>query len=201
MKITKDDISINIQAHRKRAKYIPYLKEKLGSNVTVIWDRKNDVWDTRMRCLKDHIKKGKKYSLTIQDDCLITDNFIHKIVKFINKMNLTEGRTLAYNFYFPINSRARVAAKFGYYKRYGMKSGLAICIPTNKIKPLIEFWEGSDAYYRNDDSRIGIFLRNINLPTFHPFPSLIQHRDSPSLIYKKGEMPERRKAEFYDGEE
>jgi hypothetical protein len=162
--------------------------------------KKNDVWDTRKRCIEAHIKKGKKWSLTIQDDCLITDDFYKKIIKFISQHSKVGKRPRAFNFYFWNQSEQQVnrAMRRGYYEKVGMKSGLAICLPTKMLPDLLEYWKNRTDLERHDDSRIGVFLRNRQMKTVYPCPSFVQHRNSPSLIYKKGEMPESRQSICYE---
>lgn len=192
------DININIQAHHKRESFIPYLKERLGKNTKVIWDQKNCVWDTRKRCIEDHIKSGKKWGLTIQDDCLLTTDFLKKMEKFILKHE-RRSRPTVFNFYFWNLSTQQVlrAKKVGHFRSAGMKSGLAICMPTRMMPDLLRFWENRNDLIRHDDGRIGRFLRTRGIRTIYPCPSLVQHRDGPSLIYKKGEMPEHRMSITY----
>lgn len=192
-------ISINIQAHPKRKDFIPYLKSRLG-NVPVIWDKKNDVWDTRVRCMEDHIKKGAKWALTIQDDALLPKDFLKKVDAFISKQKVPRDRKYAINFYFSSQSDSLVLRmkRRGYFKALGMRGGVAICLPTEMLPAIIEMWKGKEELSRHDDSRIGKYLRSRRLKTYYPVPSMVQHRDSPSLIYKPGEMPEVRQAIVYD---
>lgn len=197
--VKKSDININIMAHPKRKKFVTALKKRLGGDVTVIWDQKNCVWDTRQRCLLDHIEKGKKWSLTLQDDCLVTDNFIDKVVEFMNEHDRKYKRVYSFNFYFWARETglALRAKRKGYYRGRGMKSGLAICLKTDMIPDLLDFWAERDDLLRHDDSRIGRFLRSRMLHTYYPCPSLVQHRDSESLIHEKHELPDIRQALFF----
>ena len=194
-----NNININIQAHKKRKNFIPYLKRKLG-NVTVVWDKENDVWETRERCLKNHIKANKRWSLTIQDDALIPDDFIEKVQSFLAMCEEKEGETFAVNFYFGMRDTNLVnrLRKLGHFKKRGMTGGVAICLPTKILPDILKMWEGSEEFKKHDDSRIGKFLQSRMIETFYPVPSIVQHRDSESLIYKPGEMPEVRKAIVYD---
>jgi hypothetical protein len=193
-----NSVSINIMAHPKRKEFIPYLKQKLG-DVPVVWDRDNDVWDTRCRALQAHLKKGCRWSLTIQDDCFITDNFLEKVGRFIEQHPESES----FNFYF-WNREERIvrdALRDGFYRTSGMKSGLAICIRTSLIPELLNYWEGEERLYRHDDTRISEFLEKNKIPTIYPVPSLVQHRDEKSLIYKRGEMTGIRQALIYSENE
>ena len=188
-------------AHPKRKEYVKYLLERLG-DVPVIWEDGSGIWETRKRCLEDHIAAGAEWSLTIQDDCLVTDDFIEKAIAFIQKHDRKGRRTFSFNFYFWSNSLGlcQSAKRSGFYRSRGIKSGLGICLKTEIIPPLLSFWEGRSDLLRHDDSRISLFLRKRGLSSIYPCPSLVQHRDAPSLVYTPDEVPFTRKALFYDGD-
>lgn len=187
-------------AHPKRKKFVEEYLHKLLPDAVVVWDEKNDVWDTRRRCLEQHLESGKKWCLTIQDDCLIADDFLKKAVSFISLHNRPKRRSFSFQFYFWATGNGYVipAMRRGFHRGTGMKSGLAICLNREVIGGLLEYWKDSPRLLRHDDSRIGEFLRKRRIFTMYPAPSLVQHRDSESLIYTKGEMPDARKARVVD---
>lgn len=197
-------LNINIQAHPKRKQFVDELLKKLGKKIPVIWDEKNDVWDTRKRCLQQHIQAGAKWSLTIQDDALVTKDFIRKVEKFLAVSRVRNPYTIqkgyAVNFYFgtATDQRVFIAKRKGYLTSRGMRGGVAICLPTNCLQAIIDRWENTDELKRHDDSRIGRFLREREYRTYIPYPSLTQHRNSPSLIYKGSEMPAVRQTNCYE---
>ncbi len=185
-------------AHPNRAEFIPSLTNELG-NVPVIWDEKSCVWDTRRRCLEAHLKVGAEWSLTLQDDSILTEDFVKKALAFIAKHDRRGRRTHSFNFYFwNRGTLAHFSRKRGYYRGRGMKSGVAICLRTNLIPALLKHWEGKRELLRHDDSRIGRFLRSRAMYTIYPCPSLVQHRDSKSLIYTPDEVPFIRKALYFN---
>lgn len=188
-------------AHPKRKKYVEYLLSILG-DVPVIWENGGGIWDTRKRCLEDHIAAGAEWSLTLQDDCLLTDNFVEKALAFIAKHDKPGRRVYSFNFYFWSQSfgLASSARRVGFYRSAGMKSGLAICLKTVMITPLLHYWRGKNEMLRHDDSRVGRFLLHRALRTIYPCPSLVQHRDDRSLVYTPDEVPFIRQALFYDGD-
>lgn len=186
-------------AHPKRKEYVEYLLSVLG-DVPVIWDQKNCVWDTRRRCLEQHIEAGAKWSLTLQDDSLLTQDFLKKAEAFMAQHDRPRRRVYSFNFYFwsRDGGLTHYAKRRGYYRKAGMKSGVAVCLATELIPDLLKMWEGTDRLIRHDDSRIGIFLKKRKLRTMYPCPSLVQHRDEQSLIYKPEEVPFTRQALYYD---
>lgn len=188
-------------AHPKRKKMVEYLLEQLG-DVPVIWENGGGIWDTRKRCLENHIEAGAEWSLTLQDDCLVTDHFVEKALAFIKRHDKVGRRVFSFNFYFWSQSLGlcETARRQGFYRSAGMKSGLAICLKTELIRPLLHHWRGRTELLQHDDSRIGRYLRMRALRTLYPCPSLVQHRDERSLVYSPDEVPTPRKALFYDGD-
>lgn len=189
-------------AHPDRKAYVAYLQKRLGFKVPVIWDRGEGIWDTRKRCLEDHITAGAEWSLTLQDDCLLTDDFVQKVLRFIQLHDRRGRRVFSFNFYFWSRSlgMCQAARRIGFYRSMGMKSGLAVCLKTEIIPAVLSYWEGSKELERHDDSRIGRYLRSRQIRTLYPCPSLVQHRDDRSLVYTPDEVPFIRQALFYDGD-
>lgn len=198
----KEFLHINIMAHPDRKDWVKYLQKRIGFEVPVIWENGGGIWDTRRRCLVDHIAAGAEWSLTLQDDCLLTDNFVEKAIAFLKAHDKRGHRLFSANFYFWSQSfgLAQSAKRQGHYRSAGMKSGLAICLKAEIISPLLHYWRGKTAKLRHDDSRVGEYLRTRGLRTIYPCPSLVQHRDERSLVYTPDEVPFTRKALFYDGD-
>lgn len=118
-------LNINIQAHPKRKEFIPYLLKILGKNTPVIWDEGRGVWDTRRRCLEQHIESGARWCLTIQDDCLLPDDFVEKATAFLKDHKCLRHFEYAVNFWFGVQSETLVRTRMrrGYYKSKGIKGG------------------------------------------------------------------------------
>ncbi len=179
--ISEKDININIMAHPKRKEYIPYLKEKLG-HVPVIWDRKNSVWDTRRRCLKEHIKKNKRWSITVQDDALVCDNFKEKVVEFMNNIGVENA---LYNFFFSVRfsiDELYVGIKDGFVKKGDLYNEVAFAAPTKTIPSLINYCDGISNI--KCDYPIRKYFKSIDYPTYFSIPSLIDHRIGASIFRK-----------------
>ncbi len=192
-------ININIMAHPDRIQYIPYLKEKLG-DVDVIWDRGLGVWDTRKRCLENHLTSGANYSITIQDDSIVAEDFLTKATEFITKIqDIDKSNWFCCNFYFkkshPMSDLVN-GMKSGYIKKDCLYNEIAFAIPTTAIKDVIkdverfETKDGDAPLQRSVSDRHDIYFS---------IPSLIDHRQIPS-IYRGGEIGERVAWWFADNE-
>jgi hypothetical protein len=196
-------LNINIMADHRREAFVDHIKSEIGK-VPVIWDRRHDIWDTRERCLKQHIKAGAVWSLTLQDDSLVCPDFVKKAEEFIKKFDKLRKRTFSFNLYFGLRDNGLVSSAYrrGSWQHRGMKSGVAICLKTEIIPEILKYWEEpkrAEKLRIHDDSRIGVWLKSRKLKTIYPCPSLVQHRDSKSLIYDRGQMPPIRKAVYFDG--
>ena len=190
----KYTVSFNIMAHPSRKDYIKYLKSKLG-NVKVIWDTQNNIWHTRQKCLQDHIKKGKDFGITIQDDAIICDNFKEKAENFINQI----GEKAIYNFFYtkfvtkePIKQAKESNVNYFLSPKAGIGSEICFAFPTKLMKKMITACNKSDKRpgFMPDnledadwvmDER---FVKESKLKTYFSVPSLVDHRvDIPSLYY------------------
>ncbi len=179
--IRTPSISYNIMAHPRRKEYIPGLKKELG-NTKVIWDRYNDVWDTRKRCLQDHLKKGKDFAITIQDDVILAKDFKEKALRFICE----RAEVAAYNFFY-IKNRQPIDELISYKEKGWVKKDIffneiAFAIPTSIIPELIEH---CDEMKSNSDSNLARFISS-KMKTYYILPSIANHRDDIISIYREG---------------
>ncbi len=173
--------SYNIMAHPDRSEYIPELKEKLG-NVKVIWDKNNDIWDTRKRCLEHHLSMGKDFSITIQDDAIVTDDFKEKAEAFINE----KGEDVLYNFYMQFNKLSPEefldSVKKGYIVKEKLISEIAFAMPTRLIKDVIEHCdEKAREGVRVSCGTMQSYLKTIVDKVYFTMPSLVDHRQITSI--------------------
>ena len=193
--------SYNIMAHPKRKKYIPYLKKKLG-NIKVIWDTDNDIFDTRQRCLEDHIKQGKDFGITVQDDAILCHDFKKKAELFVNQIGEREA---IYNFYYTMhepNSKVdkAIRARKNYLQRDvpGIGSEIVFAFPTHLMQEMIDTCRAktnmsAHAKGIDKDGKIGDwalderYAKEKAMPTYFSVPSLVDHRvELDSLYYPKG---------------
>lgn len=166
-------LSVVIMAHPKRAHLIPYLKEKLG-DVPVVFDRKNNVWDTCRRAWLAH-DFDAEYGVVIQDDALITSDFYAKAEKILTG-------DFIYSFYAGnmLQNRIRMAEERG---KDHVISGMifneiALCMKMSRVRNMVKF---CDAKKTDTDHEIVKWARAKNLNIFYTIPSLVDHRDEESI--------------------
>ena len=175
--IRKITFNYNIMAHEKRRELAEQLAEEL--NCDIIWDRKNNVWDTRKRCLKHHIKSKKDIGITIQDDCTLAPNFKELAETFIRE----KYGNYAYNFFYMKGRHAQeelfANQEQGYVKKKFFINEIAFGIPTSVMPEIIEHCKDTDS-----DSLLARWITK-NLTTYYPLPSLADHKQIPSIYYEK----------------
>ncbi len=189
--INKPTFSYNIMAHPSRKEYVDYLLTKIDADV--IWDETNNVWDTRRRCLEDHLNKDKDFAITIQDDALIADDFKKKAERVI----CDKYGHRAYNFFY-MKGRHPIEEFFVAKNRGGVIKGLfvneiAFAIPTNIIPELIIACDGADS-----DAPLAKYISK-KLKTYYPLPSIADHRTIESIYYGNKANTKERVAWWFEG--
>lgn len=174
-------LSIAIMAHPSRAKYIPYLLERLG-DVPVIYDRKNDIWDTCRRAWLA-IDKAAEYGLVVQDDAIVCSNFRERAEACLDG-------DFVYSFFAGYLLRDRIrhaeAKGRGYVESGQIFNEIAICMRTKHIDRMVKFCDDMQA---KTDQDISKWARLRRLKVRYPIPSLIDHRDEESLYQKNYNRP------------
>lgn len=182
-------LSITIMAHPDRKDYIPYLKDKLG-DVLVVWDEKNNLWDTCRRAWLAQ-DMSAEYGLVVQDDAIVCDGFREKAEAMLNEDYI-------YSFFagYMLESRIRLAEKNGedHVLTGVIFNEVALCMRTEHIRSMVKFSDDRDARH---DQFISQWAKFNKIKVYHPIPSLIDHRDDDSIyqrVYKRPAFPTKRKA-------
>jgi hypothetical protein len=180
-------LSVKIMAHQKRAPFIPHLLEQLGLEKSdVIWDRKNNRWDTGRRAWQA-IDQGAEWGMVVQDDALVCRDLIAGLESALDFLPET-GVVSPY-----IGTRRPAAGKVeravmqardldaSWIKMPSLNWGVAIILPTEIINELIKWCDKQQ--YPQYDRRVGRCAIDLfRLNTWCPWPSLVDHRDGESLV-------------------
>ena len=163
----KNPLSISVMAHPSREAFFPYLRERLGEDVPFAIDEKSEgVWPNARRAWALH-DPDAIYHVVIQDDAIVCDNFKERAFDAICRgFNHMEGRPFAVNFYFGrrgnLTEQSKKALERGWCSRQSPTWGVAIALPVDHIKPMLEYAEGFDS--PQDDYRIGMYLKKHGIP-------------------------------------
>lgn len=180
--MNKPKISIVVMAHESRSKWFPYLKKNLGDVPFSIDDsqKRLGTWGNRKQAMQ-MADMSADYCLIIQDDAILCKDFLSKAQEFIAK-----HPNQTYQFFLGKRKGTLALVEQSQTKTDGyivseMMYGVAIALPTSLINEAISF---CDALPNDmpDDTRIKRFCLHKGLDTYYPFPSLVDHRVSPSLV-------------------
>ena len=185
-------------AHPRRAHLIPGLKKMLGKDVPVVFDRKNDIWDT---CRRAWLAQDMScdYAVVIQDDCIATKNFKKKAESILSKHN----GDFVFSFFAGQMLKSRIIRAKN-HKQDHIVSGMifnevAICMQTKHINSMVKY---CDDMQSTTDQNITRWARLKRIKILYPIPSLIDHKDDePSIfreVYNRPNPNKPRKAVIFD---
>lgn len=168
-------LSIAVMAHPSREKFFQYLKEKLGDVPFSIDHQSEGVWKNAKKAWA-MFDPSAEYHVVIQDDAVVCDDFKSRAEAVIK----VSGGDKAVSFYFGrrgnLTTYSQEGMKRGFIVRSRMTWGVAMCLRTEWIPEMLEYCERFD--HPADDFRVSRFLAHKGIWTFHPMPSLIDHRTS-----------------------
>jgi hypothetical protein len=185
-------------AHPERKKFIPYLKEMLG-DVPVVWDQKNNIWDT---CRRAWLAQDPacEYGLVIQDDAVICKNFRRKAERILA---VKRPQDYIYSFYAGHLLTSRIGKAIRDKEDFVISSMIvnevALAMRTEHIEPMVKF---CDERQSTTDQDITKWAHQKRLPIYYTVPSLVDHRDDESLyrkIFNKPQSDRPRRAALFIG--
>lgn len=174
-------ITVTVMAHPKRKAaanaLLKELKQYPFAKASITWDKVNEEWHTGKRALQAGINKGD-WHVVIQDDAILTPHFYDNLVNAITALRKDTLISLYTGTARPLARRVTAAvnkAHDGWWLRHHtLFWGVGIALPSNQIKPMLDFVEGIELQY---DNKIGEFYCRQGLPVYYCIPSLIDHDD------------------------
>lgn len=128
-----------------------------------------------------------EYTVVLQDDAQLCDDFKEKAEQF-----LTEHNGQVISFYWGDDNATRKYERPGYFD-FMLSHAVCLAIPTHLIPEMIEYCDQCDAV-EGDDMKMRRWLISKNMTCRYSNPSLVQHRDIPSIV--NPEKPVRQSAIF-----
>lgn len=180
-------ISVAIMAHQKRAAFIPELEARLDRPAEVVWDRKNDRWDTGRRALLTY-DRSATHHLVLQDDALICRDLVAGVERALehtpgdSPVCLYVGKVRPYKAL--VDEYTRDSERASWLVMAQINWGVAIVFPTKIIESMVAWCDNQDI--PNYDSRMSRWFETRGISTWYPWPSLVDHRESPSLVPSRG---------------
>jgi hypothetical protein len=181
------ELSVAIMAHPKRADWVPLLEAQVPQ-AKVVWDRKNDRWDTGARSLMA-FDPDAEWHMVIQDDSLLPPDFYDGVKRMLEFVEPAHPTGLYYGRVRPraldTENLVRRAQKeqASFIVHNGPWWGVGIVLPTKHIPDVVE-WGTRHSNIPNYDRRISRWYADKQIPCYYTVPSLIEHRTehNPSLV-------------------
>jgi hypothetical protein len=198
-------ISVAIMAHPRRASWVPQLEEQIGGNVQVVWDERNDRWDTGRRSLLAY-HEDATHHVVIQDDALVCRDLLAGLRQIAAQagnrpVGLYTGNLRPSHHLVAANLAAARHSGTPWWEGEGPWWGVGIMLPTVDI-PKVVAWGDSKPQIANYDMRISRWYLSQNRPCWYTVPSLVEHRHgdgNPSLV--PGRTATNRCARWFIGED
>lgn len=178
-------ISVAIMAHPSRREFVTALLERLDAPAGVVWDERNDRWDTGRRSLLAHDPEATHH-LVVQDDAITCRDLVAGVEQITeavadHPIALYTGRARPRTEY--VAARVDFAQYRGdaFFEMEGPLWGVGIVLPRELIAPAVE-WGDAHPEIANYDIRLARFFESRRLSCFYTVPSLLEHRDTPSLV-------------------
>ena len=174
----------------ERKEFVEELLKELG-DVPVAWENGSGIWDTRCRAMLMR-PEDSTHHVVIQDDAILCNNFKEKVEKYVLKypdcaislyMGTRDRESFKKNVVPLITDAKENNRDIVDYN--WLSWGVGLVLPSNIIQDIIIFWNNKERWLRHDDSRIGTYLVKHNIKLIYTYPSLVDHRESMSIIENK----------------
>lgn len=184
-KIDSQKLSIVIMAHPDRREMAMLLSFELGG-APIVWDRKNNVWDTCRRSW-EAIDKTAEYGLVIQDDAIVCQDFRSRAEALLTGDYI-------YNFFIlsgsgPLVDKRLSEGKTNFFK-VSIYGEVALCMKIKHINSMINYCERKGA---KTDTVISSWAIHNHIRVCYPIPSLVDHREGESIFQRNQGLAQREK--------
>lgn len=198
-------ISVAIMAHPDRKSFVEELSSQLP-NAQIVWDNKNDRWDTGRRALLAFDPEASHH-LVLQDDAILCRDFFPTIqiaaqAAWPHPVSLYTGRVKPHPQKFSRLVQLAQRRDTTWIESAGPFWGVAIILPTKDILRIVD-WGNSRRNVVAYDKKIASYYAARNISCRYTMPSLVEHRsmnENPSLIHSAHAKIEDRQAYAFQGD-
>lgn len=178
-------LGVAVMAHRKREDFVSELVTTLDREATVVWDRKDDRWDTGSRAMLAHRGHSSlTHWMVVQDDAIVCRDLCAGVEKALDHLSLSARMPTPLCLYIGhrLKKQCRLydPAETSWFTM-PLTWGVGIVMPVELIDDVIR-WGDRHHGIANYDLRIGHYLKSKLIPTWYPWPSMVDHRNTPSLV-------------------
>lgn len=178
------NVSVAIMAHPARGAYVEELLEALDAPAEVVWATGKDVWETRRRTLEAH-DPSADYLVMLQDDALVCRDLIagvQEIVRYVDgPISLYTGTQRPSQTSTAVHLAIASFTDSPFFRAPGPHWGVGLVMPTALIGELVKGAGGLKGIHA-DDMRMQRWLRAQGIDCTYTVPSLVDHRQGPSLV-------------------
>jgi hypothetical protein len=183
-------VSLAVMAHPSRARFVDDLLSRLDRPAIVVWDERQDRWDTGRRA-QLAFEPNATHHLTIQDDAVPCRDLVAGVEKALaalpdsdrSPLCLYVGRVRPYRD--AINQLvAATRDDTAWLTMSQLHWGPGIVMPVKLIPDMVA-WCDKRGRIPNYDRRISRWCQHQRLTVYYPWPSLVDHRgvaENPSLV-------------------
>lgn len=182
-------VSVAVMAHPSRTAQVNELLSALDQSADVVWDRRDNEWDTGRRALLA-ADPGATHHLIVQDDALVCRDLVASATRAADvaggrPVSFYTGQVRPHPEIVSSGWRAATAAGATWLQMPGPWWGVALMLPVNHVNELVKFADKRLQHVTDYDRRIARWYSNQSIGCWYSVPSLVDHRseaDSPSLI-------------------
>jgi hypothetical protein len=172
-------VSCTVMAHKARAALVGPLLEALGG-AEVVWDEAGDRWDTGRRAMESFDPSADVHCV-LQDDAIVCRDLLAGVAELTR---YTDGPVSLYTG--KQNSTAVHLAIAEYtnapfFRAPGPHWGVGLAMPTSLVLELVKGAGGLRGIHAYD-MRMQRWLRAQGIQCSYTVPSLVDHRQGPSLL-------------------
>lgn len=157
------------------------LIESLDHEHTIHWDQGMDRWETGARAW--HAARSEhEWHVVIQDDAILCDDFAERATEYLSRQEFQPV-----SFYLGSGRPRQNSVKRFIKEATGdtiimpwMIWGVCVAIPYKQAQAMLH---GCKDGIPNYDTRISQYFERRRIQTAYSWPSLVDHRDEPSLIH------------------
>jgi hypothetical protein len=182
-------MGVAIMAHPTRSGFVGHLLRSLGDrNIAVVWDRYNDRWDTGSRAMMAYQNRPDvTHWMVLQDDAIVCRDLVAGTERALDHLTYMSDQPTPMSLYMGTRYRreTQMYDRGTSWFTLTLSWGVGIVMPVEFIKPAID-WGNEQTHIKNYDIRLSHWLSHRLIKVWYPWPSLVDHRISPSLVPGRG---------------
>lgn len=196
-------LSVAVMAHPSRRAYVEKLCDKLDIEpALVVWDSKNDRWDTGRSSLLAY-DPSATHHFVIQDDAVVPQKLIagvERMLRFVSPdvpISLYTGRSRPNSILVTSMVDQALEAGCHFLRMPGPWWGVGVITPVSAIREMVRECD-KKRDIENYDLRMAKWWGEQDIQCLYSLPSLVDHQQGPSLV--RGRTGRGRRAHTFLGE-